>query len=457
MNVPVIVLGDISGKYIEAIESERGVVSVARHVHELAEVLGIAQTGIARAVLLISGFEDLTASLVNYLAESDVGVVAVVDPGDPEPLENIRYLSALADPSEVIEALETAAEEVENTPVSVSGRGPLSAVELSSAVLEDVQPDRQGKIITFWGPAGAPGRSTLALNCAAILADQQHTVCIVDADTYAPSLSSLLGMMDDYSTLSQLCHLADRGNLETEKIAEIMSTVKIESGTLDVVTGITRADRWPEIRSQALESVLETLTAKYDFVLVDAGFSLEADEELSFDGVAPRRNAATLTAIDQADEIILVGVADALGVPRVMKAISELLSTPNVHVEKSKVHVWINKVRPGSIGPQPEEQILHSWQRFGPQLPIEGFIPWNPDAIDKSWLTGQTLAESAPSSDVCQALRTLIESLIIKETKARGVDEFSSDDLTIATRSAPAKESSHDPSRAKWRAWKRKS
>ena len=62
----------------------------------------------------------------------------------------------------------------------------------------------------------------------------------------------------------------------------------------------------------------ETLEACRDwveYVVVDTGFSLESDEEISSDLFAPRRNAATLAALRVADRIVAVGLA-ALGTLR---------------------------------------------------------------------------------------------------------------------------------------------
>lgn len=418
MNVPIIVLGDVSGKYIESIESARGVVSVARHIFDLSDLLGVAQTGIARAVLLVSDFDDLTASLLASLAENDLSVVAVLDPGEPEPLAGISYISTLAEPVAVIELLERSVEKDTRYEPPHLEEKHSSSSELDQQMSEEsllLQQGKQGKIITFWGPAGSPGRSTLALNFAAQLASSKRRVCLIDADTYAPSQSSLLGMLDDYSSLSQLCHLADRGQLFSENLAEIISTVRIEKGVLDVVTGITRADRWPEIRSQALESVIEILLKQYDTLVIDTGFSLEADEELSFDGVAPRRNAATLTALEMADRIFLVGAADSLGIPRLMRATTEILGSSVIHIDQTALRVWINKVRSSSIGSQPEQQLIQSWQRFGPKIPISGFIPYGRESIDKSWLSGRTLIESSPKSAVTEAIRLMTEDELLQE------------------------------------------
>ena len=47
-----------------------------------------------------------------------------------------------------------------------------------------------------------------------------------------------------------------------------------------MLTGITRADRWTELRAAALALVLERAKEIADVSVVDTGFCLEADEEL---------------------------------------------------------------------------------------------------------------------------------------------------------------------------------
>lgn len=79
MQIPIIVVGDTSGRYILGIESQRGDISVVRHVHDLGEMLGTAQSGIARAVLLVTQYEDLTQSMLAVLYELDVAVCAVIE------------------------------------------------------------------------------------------------------------------------------------------------------------------------------------------------------------------------------------------------------------------------------------------------------------------------------------------------------------------------------------------
>lgn len=458
MNIPLIVMGDHTGRYIQDIESVRGEITVARHVHELSDVIGIAQTGIARAVLLVSGFEDLTHSLLSHLEEAELGVVALVDPGDPQPFENIRYISTLADSHEVLKAIEKAVDEQEAGRIaqqqskSTSDTSVFGADKPTGSVADDysdvskVEENdfRQGQLVSVWGTGGSPGRSTVALNLAACAAASGKKVCLVDADTYYPAISALIGMLDDYSGLAQLCHLADRGQLQAEHVAETVSTVKLGADSLDIITGITRADRWPEIRPASLSALLQLIQQHYELVIIDTGFSIEADEELSFDGVAPRRNAATLTALENSDTVIILGNADVLGIPRLFKAVDELLTHHSLEVEASKLQVWVNKVREGSVGKSPQAQLQQTWNRFGPELPLQGFIPWDQKSLDQAWLSGRALTECAKKQPVTHAIEELLESVLSPTKASASIPGQGSDQkpLAKATRESTQKSSS---------------
>ena len=61
-----------------------------------------------------------------------------------------------------------------------------------------------------------------------------------------------------------------------------------------------------------------------DVAVVDCGFCLEEDDELSYDAVVARRNAATLVTLESADLLLMVGSADVVGVTRLVRGWHEL-------------------------------------------------------------------------------------------------------------------------------------
>lgn len=266
-------------------------------------------------------------------------------------------------------------------------------------------PRRPGRITAVWGPAGAPGRTTVAANLAAEFALHGQRVLLVDADTYGPSVGVLLGLTDESAGLARAVRDADRGRLDGAAVERAAVLVRAAGADLAVLTGLTRPERWPELRGPAVEEVLRRARDRYDEVVVDVGFCLEEDEELSFDIPAPQRNAATLAALRAADRILTVGTGDSVGLPRLMRGVEAL--TEAVPEGPAPV-VVVNRVRAAASGTAPQSQITAVWRRFGPTAPIAAFLPADAAACDRALLGGQLLAEAAPTSPLRRALQDLV-------------------------------------------------
>src|SRR6185436_18757414 len=118
-----------------------------------------------------------------------------------------------------------------------------------------------------------------------------------------------------------------------------------------VLTGLSRADRWTELRPAAVESIWSTARMLAPCTVVDVGFCIESDEEISFDSLAPRRNGATLATLEEADQVIVVGTADPVGLTRLIRAIHELRAV----VPSADVRVVVNRLRSGSLGSSPAD------------------------------------------------------------------------------------------------------
>ena len=155
--------------------------------------------------------------------------------------------------------------------------------------------------MAVWGPAGAPGRTTVAMAVAAELAARRRRTTLVDADPYGGAVAQQLGVLDEVSGLLAAARLAGSGALE----ARFGSVQRAVGEHLTVVTGLPRPDRWVEVRAGAVEHLLEVAAAHGD-VVVDTGFALESDPGGEF-GARPPRNQTTLAALAQADEVVVVG------------------------------------------------------------------------------------------------------------------------------------------------------
>ncbi len=246
-----------------------------------------------------------------------------------------------------------------------------------------------GTILAVWGPAGAPGRTTVAVNLAAELAAQGSTVVLLDADTYGGCVAQVLSLLDEAPGIAAATRAAEHGTLELATLARLAPEA---APRLRVLTGIPKAERWTEVRSAPLEQVLAMTRRLARWTVVDCGFNLEDDEELSYDTLAPRRNAATLTTLSAADRMIAVGAADPIGLQRLVRGLQELGTVPS-----PRPKVLVNKVRAAAVGKDPERRIAEALARFA-GVDDPWFLPAEPGTMDAVLLSGRSLAEGAPQS-----------------------------------------------------------
>lgn len=428
MSIPVVTVGDSREDLVGRLERLHGPVSVVRRCSELAELLAACQGGLARAAVVAQGSEELTASLVDRLSAVGVAVVALTD--SPEEKARLQGIGVDADITGVDAA--ALAGRITGAVARLAGPDPRlrradgpgstdgptpghsggAAAEAAGpapghpgrAAAAGPEGSGAGQIIAVWGPAGSPGRTMLAANMAAELAAEGKSVLLVDADSYGASVAAMLGLLDEAAGLAQACRLADQGLLDAEALLRIAAPVVTRAGTFRVLTGITRADRWTELRAAALSLVLARARQVVDVTVVDTGFCLESDEELSFDTMAPRRNAATLRSLELADTVFAVGAADSIGVPRLVRGLAELEAA----VPQASPRVVLNKVRQSAVGRSPERQLRDAWERYGPTAPLLAFLPSDPVSSDAALLSGSLLLEAAPDSPLRKGIAGLV-------------------------------------------------
>ena len=273
---------------------------------------------------------------------------------------------------------------------------------------------RAGTVIAVWGAAGAPGRTSLAIAIAAELADAGVSVALADADTHAASIDPALGLLDEAPGFAAACRLAGTGGLTNAEFERIAEWHRSGHGGFWVLTGLGRPSRWPELTAQRVAGVIAAAREWVDVLVLDTASSLEQDEELSSDVATPRRNAATIAAVQGADHVVAVASADPIGLTRYLRAHAELLETAT----PDRVTTVVNKVRSSAIGLNPQAQIAQTLSRFGGVVePI--LIPWDPAAFDAAVLGGKTLRDAAPRSPARVAVRKLVLERLLPASAAQ--------------------------------------
>jgi MinD-like ATPase involved in chromosome partitioning or flagellar assembly len=425
MSVPVLTaVSDArwEARLVAALEGGDLGVSVVRRCVDLADLLATAATGQARAVLLSADLRRLDRDALSRLAAAGVAVVGLVAPGDEEAERRLRQLGVLhVLPSDAAPEVVSAAvmETVQAGRVPAPGGSawlgdPRAALPELPAVPADAAPEPAvgaGRLVAVWGPTGAPGRTTVAVGVAAELAGLGRSTLLVDGDAYGGVVAQLLGVLDEAPGLAAAARLANHGQLDLPALAGLARTV---SPDLRLLSGLSRADRWPELRPAALETVLSLARSLAAVTVVDCGFCLEQDEELAYDTAAPRRNGATLLFLELADTVLVVGTADPIGLQRLVRGLGELKeSVPGVTPT-----VVVNRLRASAVPGDAEREVRAALQRFAGVADLV-VVPADTAALDAAVAAGRTLTEAAPASPARLALAGLAAGLVGAPPAAR--------------------------------------
>jgi MinD-like ATPase involved in chromosome partitioning or flagellar assembly len=165
-------------------------------------------------------------------------------------------------------------------------------------------PGSAGKIIAIWGPAGSPGRSTVALCLAATLARRGERVMLVDGDSYAPSLAPLLGLSQTHSGVVAMSRHARLPNLEASTLEACAVQYELDNQSLGIITGLSKPAQYVDCGSLAWAAALRTLRAAGHTLVVDVAEPLLQLPGETIGG--PLRNALTIATLEAADKVVVV-------------------------------------------------------------------------------------------------------------------------------------------------------
>lgn len=419
LTVLTAVVGDREAPLVSGLERSASGVQVVRRCADLVELLAAAAAGLARAVVLSADLQRLDRDAVVQLTAAGVAVIGLFDPHDAAAGRRLTDLGVHqvlpADtPTETIAAIVTSAvadlseqqTQAARIRLGLADPGLAAPAPPSGRRAGRAPADRpQGRVITVWGPVGSPGRTTVAVTLAAELAAAGHETLLVDADTYGASIAQSLGLLDESAGLAAAARAANQGVLDVNRLAELAPSV---SGRLRVLTGLPQSRRWPELRSAALDAVWQHARKLATWTVIDAGFGLEADEEMMFDTAAPRRHGATLSAVTTADLVIAVGAAEPLGLQRLFSGLQDLAEVMPAGLP---MRVVVTRVRDGAVGAKAEQRVRDALERYA-GIRNAVLIPDDRPVLDAAMLAGLSLTEHAPSSPACRALAELAARVI---------------------------------------------
>lgn len=287
------------------------------------------------------GLQALVVELSDVVLDSDPRVYAGA------PIAGIP-VSALSDEVAARYAIDTVL------------RGPEDLERFVSGLTRTSEPGvvASGHIIAVWGAAGAPGRTTLAVATAALLATRSTRVVLIDADTYAPAISPVLGITSPQPGIIAAGRVARVDSCHSDAVVGCATPFTGQGVSFPVLTGLRSAVGFPDCPGSSWRRVLSVLREAGYLVVIDVAAPLEQFPHEVVGG--PIRNAVTMASLEGADTVIAVARPDPLSVLRLSRSWKRFCElSPD-----SRVHTVLNALPPHSEASL-EEGRYALWQFTG--------------------------------------------------------------------------------------------
>ena len=268
-----------------------------------------------------------------------------------------------------------------------------------------------GQVIAIWGATGSPGKSSIALSVASELALAGQRVFLLDADNLSPSLNLLLGLTDHPAGVAAACRLVAQGRFDIGQLERLSVGLTTGRGEVVLMTGISDAERWPELSSDRVGAVLEVAREAFDSIVIDLASSIESGLRPGIGG--PDRNDLTRDILARAEQVILVCAADPVGVHRFLLALQSLRQIALT----GEVIAVINRLRKSVLGAGAKQQLVETLSRLA-QLNVAAFIPDDPATADLAIRNSLPMAMGKRGSPAKQAIALLVRTHLLK-TRSR--------------------------------------
>jgi pilus assembly protein CpaE len=246
---------------------------------------------------------------------------------------------------------------------------------------------RQGKIIMFYSPKGGTGCTTLAVNVAVALCNEETRVIIVDANLQFGDVALFLNEQGK-NTIIDLAPRADE--LDPGIVEEVV--IKHAVTGLHILASPSRPEHGEKVSPDQFSQLLRYLRQLYPYVVVDTSTYV---------------NDVTLSVLDVADAVVLVTVQD---IPSIKndRIFLDLLLTLGISVEK--VVLVMNKY---------DKRIAILPEKIGENLKQEvaAVIPLDERTVIPSVNRGVPFMFDNKTQPASRGVYTLVEALRAKFIK----------------------------------------
>lgn len=199
----------------------------------------------------------------------------------------------------------------------------------------------QGKVVTVYSPKGGTGTTTLAVNLALALHNEDTRVVLVDANLQYGDVAVFVNEQGK-NTILDLAPRVDE--LDPDVVEEIM--LKHEASGVHILAAPQRPEMAEKISADQFTKVLSYLRQLYAYVVVDT---------------APILTDITLSAIDASDALVLITTQD---IPAIKNARLFLDLLQTLGIDRERVVFAMNKfdkriaITPERVGENLKQEVV---------------------------------------------------------------------------------------------------
>ena len=178
----------------------------------------------------------------------------------------------------------------------------------------------QGKVITVYSPKGGTGNTTIAVNLAIALHNDETRSVIVDGNLQYGDVAVFINEQGK-NTILDLAPRVDE--LDPEIVDDVM--VKHNDSGIHVLAAPTRPEQAEEVSGQSFLQIIRYLRRLYAYVIIDTNAWL---------------SDIVLSAIDESDVIVLVATQD---IPSIKNTRLFLDLVSSLGVERERIALIMNR------------------------------------------------------------------------------------------------------------------
>ena len=223
------------------------------------------------------------------------------------------------------------------------------------------------QVIAVTSPHGSTGKSIVAINLALELSSEKYRVLLVDADLEGPSLANYFCLSELPAGLAGAIRIASQNRFDKAQLERL--SVQVPKTSVTILPGVM-SEQTLEISSETVSAILEIAKSIFDFVVVDLG-SLDTNQDV-FD--------LTAEMISVADQVVLVALADPIGIFRLLRLEPYLLSLTQ------EPKLVVNRLR-NTVIAQAKTEIKTTLAGLG-AIEVAAFFPDDPSHLDQATRLG---------------------------------------------------------------------